>query len=137
MESEVRAAVAEDQKWVGKLFDANRRVLGNMSGGTMFFRWLKSSNPREKMIVIDGLGFAHYLERRDGVKVIYEIAVAVEAKRRGVGRKLVEAVGFPCQLKTDADHYESNAFYKRLGFRNVGVVMSKSGKAMNVYHRWQ
>lgn len=133
---EVVPAVPSDGEWIAKLFDSNAAILGNMSGGTLFWRWLNSGNPRDKMVVVRGRGFAHYLLRNDGVRSLYEIAVDAKSKRQGVGMALLKAVGRPVILKTDASHGESNAFYRAAGLICCGTVKAKSGKLLNVYQGW-
>lgn len=134
MSVKIEAAVPADQKWVGKLFDANKAILGNVSGGTVFWRWRAGLNPREHVVVIrPELAFAHYLVRKDGTRVLYEMAVTAEAKRQGLGRAILEHIGRPIELKTDADNQESNAFYRRMGLVCVGQKTGGSGKVMNVF----
>lgn len=132
----IRGAVPEDQKWVAKLFDANKSILGNVSGGTVFWRWKAGKSPNERFDVIPELAFVHWRVRKDGTRVVYEIAVSQEAKGRGLGRKLMEHVGRPVELKTDAASEESNAFYLKLGLHCVGRMTGGSGKIMNFYQGW-
>lgn len=132
----IRGAVPEDQKWVAKLFDANKSILGNVSGGTVFWRWKTGGSANERFVVIPELAFCHYRIRKDGTRFVYEIAVAQEAKGKGLGRKLMEYVGRPVELKTDVASEESNAFYRRLGLTCVGQVKAASGKLQNVYQGW-
>lgn len=132
----IRPAVPEDQKWVAKLFDTNKSILGNVSGGTVFWRWKAGGAANEHFIVIPELAFCHYRVRKDGSRIVYEIAVAQAAKGKGLGRKLMEHVGRPVELKTDQASEESNAFYRKLGLTCVGKSTGKSGKVMNVYQGW-
>ena len=132
----MRKAINEDQKWVGKLFDLNRDVLGKVSGGTVFWRALNSGNEREHFWVIPEVAFAHWLVRKDGVKVLYEVAVHPDNKRQGLAKRLLQHIGLPMELKTDADHAESNAFYQALGFKKMGYKTAGSGKRMAIYQKW-
>lgn len=134
--SEARPATPEDQKWVAKLFDANKDILGKVSGGTAFWRWQTRGGPQEKWFVIPELAFAHWYIRKDGTKVLYEIAVSKDAKRMGLGKKLLDLIGLPCELKTDAEHPESNAFYQALGFKKMGYQNASSGKRKAIYQKW-
>lgn len=102
----------------------------------MFWRWLQNGATNERIIVVEPLAFAHYRIKKDGSRVLYEIAVDVAAKRQGLGRLLMERVGRPVMLKTDRDHAESNAFYKSLGLSLAGVTVARSGKRLNVWQGW-
>lgn len=136
-EYQTRKAVPDDQKWVAKLFDLNKSILGNVGGGTVLWRALNSGNPREFFIVIPEVAFAHYLVRaRDSVRVLYEIAVHPDHKRKGLATRLLSEIGMPCELKTDADHGESNNFYLALGFKKMGYKTAASGKKMAIYQKW-
>lgn len=137
MDNAVRPAIWTDQKWVARLFDQNKEILGNIGGGLVFYRWFNGGRAHEKWIVIPEVGFAHYLIRqRDGVRVLYEIAVSKEHRRQGIGKKLLAEIGRPIELKTDAENEASNAFYRGLGFMCVGQKRGGSGKLANVYQAW-
>jgi ribosomal protein S18 acetylase RimI-like enzyme len=136
----MRAAVPDDQKWVAKLFDLNKDILGKVGGGSVFWRALNGGNPREHFWVIPEIAFAHWLVRKDGVCVLYEIAVSAQWKRRGLATRLLSHIRGPgnniIELKTDAEHAESNAFYGALGFKKMGYKTAKSGKRMAIYQKW-
>jgi ribosomal protein S18 acetylase RimI-like enzyme len=132
----IRKAVAADQPWIAKVFDLNKDVLGHVSGGTVFYRWIQSVNPREVWFVIEGKAFVHALVRLDRVAVVYEIAVHPDFKRQGLASALlVPFARRAIELKTDADHAESNAFYRRLGFKLMGFKNAGSGKRLACYWR--
>lgn len=125
----------EDVPWVKNLFNLNKSILGSFD--TAYYRFKNSKNTREKWIVVKEIAFVHYMERLDGVKVIYEIAVNPNNKRQGLGKMLMEHIGFPIQLKTDANNEESNEFYRKTGYIRVGVKKSRNGKkTFNIYQRW-
>ncbi len=139
MESyDIRGAVETDQKWVAKLFDKNKEILGYVSGGTVFWRWLQDvkKHDRHQFLVIPEVAFAHFLVKKTGEKVLYEMAVDPEQKRKGLGRKLLDRIGRPLTLKTDADNVESNSFYVRYGMRLMGTTEAASGKRLNIYQNW-
>lgn len=132
----MRRAEPDDQKWVAKLFDKNKDILGKVGGGTVFWRALNSGNPREHFWVIPEVAFIHWMQRKDGTSVLYEIAVDAEHKRKGLGARLLSLLNKPIELKTDADHEESNKFYQKLGFVKMGFKFAKSGKKMAIYQKW-
>lgn len=132
---EIRSVKKKDEKWVGELFSKNKKILGPFS--MAWFRFWQSSNPREIWVVIENVAFAHYLVKKNGEKTLYEIAVSEEHKKKGIGKKLLDFIGYPMELKTDFDNVESNEFYKRSGFICVGKKKSNNGKKeFNVYKRW-
>jgi len=128
---DVVQATEQDLPWVLSLFAENSQILGNPF-------WLKRSY-REKghrLIVVREKGFAHYRVGEGGARTLKEIAVSRSHKKQGIGKALVDAIGRPITLKTDADNAESNMFYESCGFSLVGRVKARSGKLMNVYQRW-
>ncbi len=129
----IEKAVLEDMEWVGKLFSANKKILGEMAPTSVFYRWFHGKNPREKFVVIRPFAFAHYLVRLDGIQTLYEIAVQEDQKRKGMGSSLLEFMGRPISLKTDATNDESNLFYRKLGFHCVSQITGGSGKKLNIY----
>jgi GNAT superfamily N-acetyltransferase len=64
-------------------------------------------------------GFANTRKRRDGVTVIYEIAVAPEWRGKRVGAALLAAVPNPKSLKCTTDNDAAITFYDRAGMRQV------------------
>lgn len=136
MENSIRKAVWADQKWVAKLFDKNKDTLGVVGGGLAFYRWYNDGNDRARWIVIPEIAFAHYLIRKDGFKVLYEIAVDSEHRRKGLATALIKKIGYPIELKTDKDNVASNAFYLRLGFWLMGAKRTAGGKIVNIYQKW-
>lgn len=130
---EIRPIKPEDEQWVKKLFEANESILGGF--GLTWYRFNQSTNPREKWVVIEGKAFAHYMVKKNGEVSLYEIAVG--EKKKGHGKRLLEYMGFPMELKTDKDNEESNAFYKKCGFICLGSKFSKNGKKeFNIWKRW-
>lgn len=122
-----------DESWIGPLFKLNESILGAFS--LTWYRYWASNNEREQWIKIGEVAFARYLIKKNGEKTLYEIAV--KEKNKGHGKKLLNYIGYPMELKTDKDNMESNAFYRKCGFICMGSKQSKSGKkTFNIYKRW-
>ena len=137
MKNCIRLASKEDKEWVLEIFSENKVILGGKGYGNL--QWKRywdnfQEKDNERWIVIESKAFVHYLIRkRDGVKVVYEIATKNEHKKKGFGKMLIEFIGEPIELKTDYDSEESNSFYKKIGFVPLGVsyTKSKNKKMMN------
>ena len=121
----IRDITKEDESWIKPLFEKNSYILGPFGGVWAFF-W-QSTAKNEKWVCIEGIGFAHFRRKRNGIVTLYEIAVDENHKRKGYGKKLMDHMGYPMELKTDKDNEESNAFYKKLGFLLMGEKVSKKG----------
>lgn len=131
---QIRSIRESDKAWVKPLFEKNKAILGPFD--VAWHRYINSSNKREKWVVIPNIAFAHFLKKKNGENTLYEIAV--DEKKQGWGKKLLNYIGFPMELKTDKENEESNAFYKRCGFLLLGTKHSKSGeKEFNIWKRWQ
>lgn len=130
----IRQLAEADHDWVMALWKPYTKLLG--PGSTAWWRSWSAKKPNDHWIGVDGVVFAHYLTRRDGVNVLYEIAVAEAHQRKGVAEVALRYIGFPMELKTDQSNAKSNAFYQKLGFKLVGVKAKKSnGELMNVYRK--
>lgn len=134
----IRDAVEADEKWVKRVFTASDHILGKGFFGTIWYRFWQNyrvhRGASERWVVIEEKAFAHFKQRRDGVKVLYEIATDEAARRQGHARALVAYIGFPMELKTDSNHQESNTFYQALGFYPCGEKRSRDGmKKMRIY----
>jgi ribosomal protein S18 acetylase RimI-like enzyme len=132
----IRPARREDKEWVKPLFERDR-LLGRF-GPPWWYYWSRYRDPEERWDVVDGgQGFVHYRARQDGLVSLYEMAVHPDYRRQGVGTALVNHLGRPIALKTDADNTVSNAFYTALGFTLMGQTYSQNGKkTLNVYMAW-
>lgn len=130
----VELAEERDADWLRPIFAAERRWLWDF--GRVWWRYWHQRRVGEAWYVVREAGFVHWHARRDGVRVVEEIAVARDARRQGVGRALLAAIGQPILLKTDADNAESNPFYAALGFRYKETVASRDDtRRLNVYER--
>lgn len=125
----VEQAQDADRVWIGALFQAEAQVLG-VNFGAIWYRWLHRTTDRERWLVVRPLGFAHYLARLDGVRVLYELAVRPDARRQGIGTALLAAIGRPMVLKTDVGNLAANSFYLALGFHLTGIHPSRDGRRL-------
>jgi GNAT superfamily N-acetyltransferase len=64
-------------------------------------------------------GFVNSRTRKDGVTVIYEIAVAPEWRGKRIGAALLAAVPNPKRLKCTTDNDRAIQFYDRAGMRQI------------------
>lgn len=115
----------DDEAWLRAVWGECKHILGT-GVDLMLHRYGQRISDREKIIVIRPFAFAHYRERLDGVRNLYEIGVSAVARRQGHGRRLIEAIGRPLILKTDLDNEASNAFYVALGFKFMGWSWSRN-----------
>lgn len=72
---------------------------------------------------------------RDPARYIKGIAVHRNYRRRGVGRALLEAVGYGTVALTlrTPESSEANLFYQSLGFRKVDWNFTRSFEIFNIY----
>lgn len=84
----------------------------------MIFAPLNEAADRGELILVNG-GMCRYHLRKDGVTVIREIIVLPCHRRHGIGRRMVGMVirntDGPVVARCPAT-YESNAFWKSIGF---------------------
>lgn len=139
MNLRIRDITKQDEDWLKALFNKNSYILGGF-GPTWYWYWRKKDNKesgweRDKWVCIENIAFAHYLERLDGTKTLHEIAVDDSQKCKGIGKILLQYIGYPMQLKTDANNFESNEFYRKAGYTFVGTKRSKNGK--KIFNLWK
>jgi hypothetical protein len=75
--------------------------------------------------------FCHYHTRRDGVSVIYEICTPIQARGKGIAKKMISKIPLPVQLKCPVDN-ASNKFYEHTGFELIGTEDGKK-RRLNVW----
>lgn len=131
MENSVRVLEPSDWPWVERVFKQHAKMLGN-------FFWMKQSyeKGRGRIWVVPEIGFIHLTYAKEGITVIQDIAIEKNAQRGGHGKALLSILKGVIKLKTDAENIQSNAFYKKYGFKLVGQVKSRKGKPINIYMRW-
>lgn len=137
--SEVRVVpiTPEDKQAVVKMFNQEKKIWP-WGGGVIFWRFFNNRGRTEQWVkaVIDDqvVGFAHWAMKADNTRTLYDIIVSPEHRGKGVGRKLIDVIGTPIDLKTDADA-DSNGFYNKLGFTRGETVPTKDGsKFTTSYH---
>jgi hypothetical protein len=98
---------------------------------------LQESIGRQTLLVAEHagrvVGFCNYRRCRDGVSVIYEIAVDRDMRVIRIGSGLLAAVPAPIRLKCTADNERANDFYAARGLR---LTATESGKhrPLNVWN---
>lgn len=134
----IRRATAADLSAVKRLADAHRRELG-----FVLLPSLREQIEREEMLVaIEGsevIGFVDYHRRRDGQLTLYHIAVEPGARRRGVGRALLDALHAEARrtncsritLKCPSD-LPANQFYRCYGF-HLEETLNGRKRPLNVW----
>lgn len=111
-------------------------MLGFVMRETIFER----ERARELLVaLLDGevVGCVNFHVRRDRTAVIYEIATSRAAAGTGVGRALVDWMranlrATAIKLKCTADNFGGHAFYRAVGFEQVGTEPGKK-RALTVW----
>jgi GNAT superfamily N-acetyltransferase len=133
----IRIATLEDEALVIAILDTGNIV---QSASTIWWRFTASNarlQRREFIALYDDVAMAHWLVRKDRMKVLNEIAILPEHRRQGIGIQLIEYIGLPIKAKTDADNVVSNNFYLKHKFKLVNIELTKSKrKPMNVYEKY-
>lgn len=127
----IRRATSNDKPQIAAIWRKNAAMLG----GVVMQAINKGITTRQLHVAeIDGAiaGFVEYHKRRDGVSVIYHIAVADEYRGQDVGRWLVWSVPCPVRLKVTADNERAIRFYKHIHFQQIAQETTKSGRELLV-----
>ncbi len=123
----IRKAQPRDIVPIKAVLDRNRAALGFVRRAE-----LEQGILRGEVLVGESrgniIGVLHYHHRLDATTTIYQVVVAAEVRRNGLGRALIKALEKECwqrgqqllRLKCPVD-LPANGFYARLGFRRMGV----------------
>lgn len=126
----VRLARKRDVYTVGSIAYKNKPDLGFIP-----WPWLFRSQASKELHVATVrirkqnriVGFIRWHRRKDGSSTVYEMCVSKNQRRRGVGKKLMAAIGNgPAQLKCRTNNPALH-FYHHLGFEIVGGNVTKGG----------
>jgi GNAT superfamily N-acetyltransferase len=127
---QIETAVPEDKAWAVKLLS---EVVNDGSA----IWWRVEQKPKaDALLVVRPVAVAHYSIRRDGWKILQEIAVRSDSRRQGLATALLKEIGTPVKAKTDLDNIGANNFYLAMGFAFGGGALTRNGsKMMNCYFR--
>lgn len=123
----IEPATEEDRDWLLELWKANEEHLGWFGPRTWHMFW-KGHAPNEHWDVLRPQGFIRWRNRRDGWRTVYDIAVAEQGK--GLGRLLMEHVGRPVRLKTNASNLNAQGFYRHLGLSIAARSHTRDGRGI-------
>lgn len=103
----------------------------------MIFETLVESLDAGELLLCDG-GLLRWHLRRDGQATIYEILVAPDRRRYGIGTDMVRHVMRKpgvrsLRARCPDDLRAANAFWRALGFRLVDFGLARSGRVLNTY----
>ncbi|HID56635.1 TPA: GNAT family N-acetyltransferase [Candidatus Poribacteria bacterium] len=135
----VRDANLDDQSEIKRIIDGYKDVFGFIPAAA-----IKKGIESGEVIVAEGnsvVGFTRYHLRRDGLLVIYEIAVKPDGIGKGIGRSMVEEIerrsvnlgALAIRLKCPVD-LDANGFYARMGFRRIGIERGKK-RALAIWEK--
>jgi len=123
----IRKAQPRDLIQVKAILDSNKQALGFVRRAELEQGILQGEVlvGESRGIVVGAL---HYHHRLDAITTIYQVVVAKEVRRSGLGRALIEALEEECRqrgqqllrLKCPID-LPANGFYAHLGFRRRGI----------------
>lgn len=134
----VRILGPEDKSWVRAVWSTAEREIGTWGAVGSRSWWASYTVGIEghRWVGFPELGFVHYrLLKRSPERVVDEIVVAPEGRRRGLARDMLAEVGCPVRLKTDVTNQAANALYRSLGFVLMGTYRAKSNseRLINAY----
>ncbi|MCS7266388.1 MAG: GNAT family N-acetyltransferase, partial [Armatimonadetes bacterium] len=131
-------ATFEDLDAAKRVADKHRHELGFIVRKTF-----EDAIKENRLLVVtendEVVGFTHFRLRKDGVAIIYDIAVLPSHRRRGYGRQMVNRVlelakrdGCHCLILRCPQDLPSNEFYRHIGFELAGVERGKK-RPLNIW----
>lgn len=120
----LRYATENDIDHIKRIADSLRKQLGFVKRPI-----LVEAMKKEWLLYHPDGAFCNFRLRRDGVTVIYEIATFGKARKKGIGRQMIDKLPKPIQLKCPIDN-KSNGFYEHLGFKLIEIQTGKKRKLM-------
>lgn len=130
----IRLAEEKDMPEIKKIANTNRRYLGFTKRVALGDSIAKS----ELSVAVSGkeiVGFISWHKRRDAWTTVYKLCVNELHRRHGIGKKLMEVIGSgPAKLKCHSDN-PAIQFYNHLGFKTVGIEITKGGKKLDFLTR--
>jgi ribosomal protein S18 acetylase RimI-like enzyme len=131
---QIHIATMENKEAIAKIWRKESAMLGALYMGALKERIEKGA----VHIAVSGnniLGFVEYRKRRDGMSVVYHIAVEQTARGQGVGQALLNSLSLPIRLKVTSDNTQAIRFYERYGMERVAEDSASTGRKLYVYER--
>jgi len=128
-----RLAKRSDKEFIKKLYKQSANEIGNFN---LFWTWDKylSREANHKFYVIENMGFMRIgYSKKYKSYVLYEIAVDIDCKQKGVGKKLYNNIPKPLMLKCNKDNHIGNKFYKKMGMIKSGETKTSKGIEQNIW----
>lgn len=129
---QIRRATLSDIKKIKHITDQYKQELGFVHTGK-----IKQAINKGYCHVADSIGgvvgFVIFYTRKDTWTTVYDIAVDPRFTRIGIGRKLLNSVPTPTQLKCTSNN-PSNMLYKICGFKLIGTENGKQQR-LNIWKR--
>ena len=129
----IRLATKEDESFIKKLHKQNSKDIGSFN---LFWSWDKylSREAKHKFYVIENMGFMRIgYSKKYNSYVLYEIAVDIECKQNGVGKRLYDKIPKPLMLKCNKDNDVGNKFYSKIGMTKTGTTKTSKGIEQNIW----
>jgi len=130
----IQLATLDDKEAIAKLWRKESAMLGALYMGA-----LKERIERYSVhIAVENdtiLGFVEYRKRKDGMNVVYHIAVDSSQRQKGIGQALLNCLCLPIRLKVTSDNPNAIRFYERYGMLRVAEDSASTGRALYVYER--
>lgn len=126
----IRQAVLEDVDVIAKTASKYSKELG----------WVRKTELqvaiglKELLFEEKSKSYCLYHKKRNGITVIYSIAVPLEYNGKGIAKKFIQMLDQPITLKCPVGN-KSNEFYKHMGFTLLGVQKPKrpNGRDLNIW----
>jgi ribosomal protein S18 acetylase RimI-like enzyme len=130
----IRKATLQDKEAIAVIWRKDSAFLGALYMGA-----LKERIEKQMVNVFTAqdeiLGFVEYRLRRDGVSVIYHIAVSQEWRDFGIGLALMDSLSLPIRLKVTSDNAQAIRFYEKYCMSRVAEDKASTGRDLYVYER--
>jgi len=124
----LRLAKKTDQELVKKIHKECKDEIGSFNLYQIWDNYL-AGKANFKYLIWDDVAFVRFgKSRKYKMNTIYDIGVLQSQRGKGIGKKIIMALPKPIILKCNCDNDGGNAFYKKIGMRQVGKVQSKNKK---------
>jgi ribosomal protein S18 acetylase RimI-like enzyme len=130
----IRKATLADKDAIATIWRKDGALLGGLYMGALKERIEKGMvhvfTAQEEL-----LGFVEFRLRRDGVTVVYHIAVKEDWRGFGIGLALMDSLSLPIRLKVTSDNPQAIHFYESYCMTRVAEDKARTDRELYVYER--